>query len=258
MFSEDGGVSWQKFNSTAGLGAGKITVTADGSTILWAPIDSALQYSTDNGNTWYHSKGAISNVVLIDVYGIEDVWRWFEPLYADRANSSVIYCAHLGVFYRSDDGGLSFNNVSKVAYAQSLDLFGVRASSKAGDVWYCSQSANALQHSSDYGNTWTTIPNVTDVYQIAFGKSRNTSDINTLYIVAKVSGGPFGVYRSEDEGQSWFAYDINYLPVPLILTIGADANVFGRVYIGAGGRGILYSTQDFAQPIKEKPNIKII
>ncbi len=57
-FSYDGGATWFAGNkdipgmSTSG---GTVAAAADASRVLWAPVNAAVSYSTDNGNTWIAS-----------------------------------------------------------------------------------------------------------------------------------------------------------------------------------------------------------
>eukprot|EP01113_Clastostelium_recurvatum_P006209 TRINITY_DN12816_c0_g1_i1.p1 TRINITY_DN12816_c0_g1~~TRINITY_DN12816_c0_g1_i1.p1 ORF type:complete len:678 (+),score=69.44 TRINITY_DN12816_c0_g1_i1:305-2035(+) len=168
-YSVDGGASWIAFKQQHGI-AGKMTVSADGSSIIWAPNDSNLLYSNDNGTSWVYAKGDIAGVKLADTAGPDDIWHYWDPLYADRVNPKIIYCAKYGIFYRSNDGGLTWRNISSVAYSHGYDVWGVKASSIQGDVWYWSSPAKVLQHSTDYGDTWRNVSTVTSVSRIAFGK----------------------------------------------------------------------------------------
>src|SRR5262249_20113061 len=53
-------------------------------------------------------------------------------------------------------------------------------------------------------------------------------------------GGFMGVYRSDDIGMTWtLVNDVNHQWGGLMDSMAADPNVFGRVYFGTHGRGII-------------------
>ncbi len=52
----------------------------------------------------------------------------------------------------------------------------------------------------------------------------------------------YGFFRSDDAGGTWVRINDNRHQFGFAGVITGDARVFGRVYVGTGGRGILVGT----------------
>ena len=66
----------------------------------------------------------------------------------------------------------------------------------------------------------------------------------TLYALG-TKDGVFAIWRSEDKGQSWVRLnDAKHEYNRMFRCIAGDKNVFGRVYVGIDGRGIVYGTPE--------------
>ena len=58
--SADGGKTWTPFKSMPkGKGAGSIAVAADGSALVWAPLEGPVVFSHDGGATWARAEGSL-------------------------------------------------------------------------------------------------------------------------------------------------------------------------------------------------------
>jgi photosystem II stability/assembly factor-like uncharacterized protein len=116
----------------------------------------------------------------------------------------------------------------------------------AGDIWLT--QASALYHSTDFGATWMrvnvggTAGLLTAVMTIAAGASASSDAYPTLFVYGTYSGVQ-GIFRSTDKGATWLrASDDahNYGGPDDPQTFVADPRVFGRIYMGTNGRGIVY------------------
>jgi hypothetical protein len=247
-YSTDGGITWTQFaTEPAGIttGAGSIGVSTDGSTIVWMPADSALaaQYSTDNGTTWTASTGGPAQTSNGNI-GVA----------ADRFNAKKFYLfdstdnSGYTPLYISLDGGHTFASASS---PKNYDT-GFAVSTKAeGDLWLFGY--NGLYHSTDSGTTITQVPGIDQAFGIGFGAPAPGYSTPAIYLVGHatadttcVPNTPNGftvqsqcVYRSVDGGQTFVLInDFNHQYGSFHVLAG-DPRVFGRVYFGTGGRGII-------------------
>ncbi len=249
-YSTDQGVTWTSFGSYPASGsAGAIAIAANASRMVWAPDGgAAVSYSANNGTTWTASTGINTGV---------------DPE-ADRVNSNKFYAydAANGNVLVSTNGGASFANAatgftavpSWLLWAAGIKaVFGIE-----GDVWL--HNSNGLFHSTNSGASFTQIANVGTTYKIAFGKSATTGGYPAVYIVGNVSG-VYGFYRSINGGASWARINDDAHQFGGINALAADPNIFGRVYLGTAGRGIIYgeslstlpvSLVSFTAQLKEK------
>jgi xyloglucan-specific exo-beta-1,4-glucanase len=82
---------------------------------------------------------------------------------------------------------------------------------------------------------------VTKGVNIGFGKAAPGKSYQALYGVLTVDG-VTGVYRSDDTGASWVRInDDKHQYGNMGEAITGDPRVYGRVYLGTNGRGILYA-----------------
>ncbi|HXX68980.1 MAG TPA: sialidase family protein [Polyangiaceae bacterium] len=237
-YSADGGSRWTPFASMApGKGSGSIAVSADGTTFLWAPKDGPPAISVDRGTTWVRAEGAPEPSKIPD-------WAPVNlRMAADRVNPKklYIYDALRGRGYSSTDGGNHF--VESHAGLPSVPDYNLsRGSIRAvpgieGDVWLT--TGKELYHSTDSGKSYDTTPAVTESDALGFGKPGPGKKYPALYLIGRVNDVP-GFYRSDDAGESWVRINDNRHQFGFAGAIAGDPRVYGRVYVGTGGRGIVY------------------
>jgi photosystem II stability/assembly factor-like uncharacterized protein len=226
-YSTDSGTTWTPFANNAGstAGGGSVALSADGSTIVWSPEDSGQSYSIDFGSTWKASIGAPPQQAIV----------------ADRVNPKKFYVfapassSAAATLYRSVDGGASFMAADTALPATGL----LRASFAAeGDLWLASTSG--LFHSTDSGTTFLSVAGISEGYDIAFGKAASGSAYPAIYLNGRIGGVP-GVFVSTDGAKTWSPVTDAGHQYGYINVIAADPNIFGRVYLGTSGRGIIYT-----------------
>lgn len=236
-FSEDAGRTWKSSESIIeGIEkgwSGKIAVSSDASTILWAPTQNIdVHYSKDMGKTWIKSDGIPNNAVV----------------FSDRVNPGRFYGIADGVVYASRDSGISFEMVNDTALVTEEDEIRTASDVLAivgseGEIWFAGGKLG-LFHSKDGGVTWESVKNIDDIRIIGHGKEAPASSYKTLYTNAKISG-TWGFWRSEDQGESWIRInDDKHQFGAADSTITGDQRVYGRVFIGTNGRGIQYRDLD--------------
>jgi photosystem II stability/assembly factor-like uncharacterized protein len=236
--SLDGGKTWTPFKTMPkGKGAGSIAVSADGAAFVWAPMEGPVVVSKDHGATWARAEGLPDGEASPDWAPVP-----FRPA-ADRVNPMKLYVldAKGGQAYTSVDGGAHFT-------ASSTGLPGLpeyqfsSASAQAapgveGDVWLT--NFKELNHSKDSGKTYEAISGVTEAYSLGFGKAADGKKYPALYLNGKV-GDVTGFFRSDDVGVTWVRINDDQHKYGFCGVITGDPRAYGRVYIGTGGRGIVY------------------
>jgi len=237
-YSLDGGTHWTPFPSMPpGKGAGSIAVSADGTTFLWAPMEGPVVVSNDRGATWARAEGLPAPEKSPDWAPVP-----FRPA-ADRVNPKKLYVldARGGQAYTSVDGGAHFTG-SPSGLPNLADYQFSSASAQAvpgieGDVWVT--SLKELNHSTNSGKTYETVPGVTEVNALGFGKAADGKKYPALYLMGKIND-VTGFFRSDDAGATWVRINDDGHQYGFCSVIVGDPRVYGRVYVGTGGRGIVY------------------
>jgi photosystem II stability/assembly factor-like uncharacterized protein len=238
-YSLDGGHSWKPFTlggeAAAGGrrgGGGRVILSADGSAFMGT--GGTPRISTDRGATWKEVAGLPPGV---------------NPI-ADRSNPAKFYGLDLAAhrMYLSADGGATFTNGYEATGLPATGGGGgrggrggsrlVAVGSKEGDLWFVGQ---ALCHSSDGGHTFKEIPNHPPIGQFSFGKAAPGKDYPAIFVANGGGGAAAGLYRSDDEGATWVRInDAEHQWGNRFECIAGDPRVYGRLYVGTNGRGVLY------------------
>lgn len=236
-FSNNGGLSWFAGNKDIpGLSnsGGTVAAAADASRVLWAPKDAQISYSTDKGNTWIASSNIPQNAVVA----------------SDRVNPKKFYGYGQGKFWISTDGGATFASTSAKELPQTNDSVVVKAMpGHEGDIWIASGS-QGIWHSTNNGETFTKLPNVTDAKSIGFGMAARGQNYMALYAIATIDG-IHGIFRSDDRGKTWIRINDNQHQYGSTCCITGDPRIYGRVYFGTNGLGIIYG--DLSQNLIRRP-----
>lgn len=237
-FSKDGGKTWTAFTSEPpdGKRGGMIAITADGKSLLWTTKSGTPVHSSDMGKSWQEVTGVREAADFAD-------WADFDlqPA-ADRENPKIVYLydAHEGHFYVSRDAGASFQRTKTglpelPEYALlAADIEAVPG--KEGHLWL-STSAEVFR-STDAGATFQSLDNVEKSYAIGVGKPARENEYPTIYLSGQV-GGTSGLFRSTNEGKSWQKISDADHQFGGVNVIEGDPRIFGRVYLGTHGRGII-------------------
>lgn len=241
--SLDGGKTWQPTPTTPAHGshAGSVAVSSDGSTWIWTPQRSASYLTRDRGTTWKPVQGLSAD----------------ERVLADPSNAQVFYALSLrdGKLHRSSDSGATFVDIA-TNLPPIPGSFGKRGDprggqdrlyatpGRTGDLWFAAfdglyRIAAPLTPSQTEPASFTRLPGVDEVHAFGFGKAAPGRRAPTLYLVGTVHAQP-GIFRSVDEGHSWLRINDDRHQWGLVLLVTGDPRIFGRVYIGTHGRGILY------------------
>jgi len=250
-YSLDGGHNWKPFTAGGaaagggrrggGGGGARVILSADGSVFM--STGGTPRISTDRGATWKDVTGLPSGISPI----------------ADRSNPAKFYALDAAEhrMYLSTDGGASFTNNNEVtglpASGGGGGGFGgggrgggggtgrlVAVGGREGDLWVVGR---ALYHSSDGGRSFQEIPNHPPITALSFGQAAPGRDYPAIYVAnGDQNGGPAaGLYRSDDQGATWVRInDARHQWGNRFRCLAGDPRIYGRVYVGTDGRGILY------------------
>jgi len=229
-FTFDGGSSWFAGNNDIpGLstGGGTVAAAANASRVLWAPKNAQVSYSTDNGNSWIASASIPQNSVVA----------------SDRVNPSKFYGYGQGKFWSSTDGGATFTSITVAGMPMANDPVMLKAvPGHEGDLWLAGGStgnANGIWHSTNDGATWTKISGVTSANSVGFGMAAPGKTYQSVYATGTINGVQ-GIFRSDDVGVTWVQINDSTHQYGSTCCITGDPRVYGRVYVGTNGLGIVY------------------
>jgi hypothetical protein len=263
FWSGDGGNTWANFATLpAGASANpsnesNLAVTARNK-VVWAPANSVPSYTVDNGATWVQT-----NLPALSSVGINRGYR----VVADRKNPNKVYAydsggawwnqwADTAHFWYSTDGGHTFTESATFKATSPMVTSFVNVSMAVnpnveGDVWLA--DGNAVYHSTDSGATWTKLsnfasvwgtnawPNVQGATAVALGKAAKGAKYSAAVYVVGVLNGVWGVYRSDDGGNTWSRFNDDAHQFGGIGLVAGDWNAYGRIYVSGTCRGLLYS-----------------
>ncbi len=243
-YSDNGGNTYTLFNIPSDVSGGRIAVSATSETLVWVPQSGAPQRSTTRGSSWQPISTLPSGIIGggANVFSSGCVF----PLASDKMNGNKFYVyKNTGGMYVSTDGGVSFTVAGNGLPANyiSNNVTVETTPGIEGDIWVGMwNGSGGLYHSINSGLSFTRISNVQRADFIGVGKaSPFTPTIPAVYVFGTVNNINSSLFRSNDNGVTWES-----LGTPAIgrapLAMAADRQVYGRVFIGAGGNGFFVGT----------------
>jgi photosystem II stability/assembly factor-like uncharacterized protein len=250
-YSRDNGRSWQLFtHPPVGAVNGKVAVSASLQAngypiIVWAPQGEVYPHrSLDGGKTWLSVQGAPNRTTL-------QLWFPGQAIASDRVDGNLFYLykynenSNQGEFYRSIDGGATWQKI--LAGLPNHYLHSVKAvPGMRGEVWL-SVHGNRLYRSSNAGSTFTPVAQIQKANAVAFGKAAPGYATPTVFVYGTINGIE-GLFRSDNATSlpgdaakaQWIKISTDQQRLGSTTFLEGDRLVFGRVYVGTGGRGIFY------------------
>jgi photosystem II stability/assembly factor-like uncharacterized protein len=238
--STDGGKSWRFLDnepSPEQMG-GMVTISSDGLTIVLVKRGTVPEWTIDGGKTWKECAGLPLEIRVV----------------ADGVDSLRFYAfdSGSGKMYASTNGAASFAP-TKFAFPSKSQwgTFGFALPPGAnlsavfgreGDLWLAF-GTNGLWHSTNGGENFAKMKNVTAASAFGCGKSASPDSPPALFLFGEVASQP-GIFRSDDEGQSWLRLNDAEHQFGWITKLTGDPRVFGRVYLATVGRGIIYGDRN--------------
>lgn len=242
--SLDSGRTWQSapHEPQPTSQAGTIAVSAGGATWVWTPEHETPSVTRDRGATWTPVQGLSADTRVI----------------ADPLEPHTFYAFSLfeRKLYRSTDAAahfttenLALQNAPPESHAARGDRRGGQdqlyaTPGRSGDLWIAAfdglwHAASAAIHDDAGSVPFARLPGVQQIRAFGFGKAAPGQGYPALYLAGIIQG-QSGVFRSDDAGRSWVRINDNQHQWGLILQIAGDPRLYGRVYVGTHGRGILY------------------
>lgn len=225
-FSEDGGLSWTAFPSYPEPSAqlGRIAIAADGKRWLWQPRALDTYLSVDSGRSWRPCDGLPDRECCVLSDRVDPSLFYALPRQGDR-------------LYLSYDGGAHFQPSEQPLPARGLADAQVEFSSR-GSLWAVLDGA--LFHSPDAGTSWQAVSVPGRVSHVGLGRSQHADGVATVFVVAELDA-THAFLRSGDRGRNWQRLNDDQQQFGQIRVITGDPKRFGRLYVGTGGRGLLYA-----------------
>ncbi len=210
-----------------------IVTSADGKrfTVMTPPV---AVFTSDRGKHWSRVKGLPAGGRPVP----------------DRANARRSYAVDFakGIVFASRDGGAHFRPLRTKGLP--ADLHADRPAWREiawplmatpgfmGDLWYLSGSG--LYHSSNGGRSFVRTNSGLKVAALAFGKTPPGKRYPALFAVG-TKDNLTAIWRSDDAGRSWLRVnDEQHEYGRTYRCIAGDPRIFGRVYVGTDGFGIVY------------------
>lgn len=228
-YSTNSGSSWTAVRAepSGTTNGGTIAVNANGTRVVWSPTGaSGTYFTTNNGRNWTLSSGVPAEVQVL----------------SDRVNPNKYYAFKNGTFYVSTNGGASFTATVTIGLPSSALVEAMAG--HEGELWLAGGSSTGLYgmwRSSNSGTSFIQLANVQEADNVGFGKAAAGQPFMAVFTSAKIDG-VRGIYRSDNAGATWVRInDDEHQYGWTGKAITGDPRIYGRVYLGTNGRGILYA-----------------
>ena len=209
-----------------------VIATADGAAFIVSTPVPVL--TRDRGRSWSAVRGLPA---------------FAHPL-ADRVDPQRVYAVDFdgGGLYASLDGGANFVRAAGAGLPSDLSAVAPRGREAAfplistpdhaGHLWFVSRGR--LLRSTDGGASFSEVHGGISIETISFGKAAPNAHYPALFAIGARDGAR-SLWRSDDQGRSWIRLTGAGAEFGRrFRTIAGDPRIFGRVYLGTDGRGILF------------------
>jgi photosystem II stability/assembly factor-like uncharacterized protein len=245
----DNGLTWKHIPNTTPGTAGRIAMSSDDpKKMVWVPHNANPVYTADGGTTWLPAM--YNGAPLSPSWQLTNEWWGGDVLAADQIAPGAFYYFNNADFYTSADYGATWQK-SNLTWPQDphwvIDVNIAPNPVKAGDVWMAlSPNSNQpwtyqLLHSTDGGKSFAPVTTLAFARFVAFGKGPNASTA-TMYVEGQANGDTQeAIYESNDSGATWTRIsDPATMQFGEIGSLEGDMRTRDLVYVGMGGRGILF------------------
>lgn len=233
-WSADSGANWtalEKHQLGKAGTDGSIALSADAATILLTTANKTVHRHHDPTHQW----PANGWQPVPDLQGAH--LPVADPLDANRFYS---YKGSTGELLASSDAGKTFQPVASIGHGGNWRIR--HAPDRSADVWIAMHAGGLARWCN---GQVTRIP-LFRCSTVGFGRGKEPGDYPAIYLWGRpLKDDPEGVYRSTDEGKTWFRINDDLHQYGDLANGGfvkGCMNVFGRVYRSTAGRGVVHGT----------------
>ena len=215
--SSNAGANWTLNTAVpSSASGGTVAYAADASTIVWICSAGSLLVTSNSSTT-------ITTLPTSAVVA------------SDKVNPKYFYAGDTTGIYVSSDGGHTFNATAKITSYGGVYIKVHPAT--AGDVWFSTDQG--IYHSTDFGQSFSTIAGVEWAEAIAIGKG--SGSYANVYAFSTM-GGVAALRMSADAGTTWTVIsDAQHgFGSASANCLAASWDTEGLVFVGTNGRGIFY------------------
>ncbi len=241
-YSLDGGQHWHEPAAlpSPAAQAGSIAVSADGRTWVWTPQGAVPQVTHDRGAHWTPIALPPGTRVVADRVAPRRFYAmslFDDRLYTSDDAADSFSASPLGL----PDGPVQAGQPGTHNRTDRGDDRGGQdrlyaAPGRQGELWLAAFHGLYRRRG---GQRFERIGAVSRVQAFGFGRAAPGSGEAALYLAGTVNG-QYGIHRSDDGGARWLRINDDAHQWGLVLQVSGDPKVFGRVYVGTHGRGVVY------------------
>ena len=230
-------------------GGGEIAVGGPNNFVWVGSNRLGAAYTTDGGESWNRVELPGIGTSEDDLTGYN--WAYYLKRHictADRVRQGTFYLWHGTGVFRSEDGGQSWKKMSPPPVDNGG--FNAKMRSVPGVEGHLFASAGPMEdiattlfaRSRDGGASWSNIDGITEVHDFGFGAVAPGGSYPSVWI-AGYANQKFGIYRSDDNCESWARVSDGFPLGSLdsVVAIDGDKKIHDRCYIGFNGSGYAYA-----------------
>ncbi len=246
--SSDYGKNWEaKPDYQQEWGWGRIAVCPENAdNVVAVTQNNGVLWTKNGGKTWLKSEGVPADFLSGPVF------RYNYPLVADKVFPATfyLYSATKGELYKSNNCGKTWYIIhegmpkpeSRFSKSQlDSDYWRLISVPRYPGFLMLSLANRGLYYSENGGESWQKAEGLVEVPLLGIGAPENEGSFPAVYCLAKTKDdSTYWYYRSVDKMKTWQRINDNQNRLGNNSQfIEGDRQIFGKVYIGTNGSGII-------------------
>jgi len=226
--STDGGVTWAIGNSWDMTEGKDVSIDPNLPDHVYLALPDGVAVTTDRGATWVRQEK-----------GLPERGKYTQTIQVDRTKAGRVLAGCEAGIYLTENGAKSWRRVLPTTQT----VTDIQQSPHDPKLWYATTQAEGLQVSRDGGATWkkvAAIPSAEAIYNIAFDATHARR--------MAISSWVYGVFTTEDGGETWVERNAGLSPEHTAFRVGIDPDN-GRLYVSLYREAMLAS-EDFGRSWK--------